>query len=624
MKIYYTVSVRSVGLSRETVRQHIDILKSFGNVLTEHLGSDNTNVIDMGKTDSEIYFEDKKLLDESDFVVADISYPSLGVGFMISQALSECKPILCLKNHKDKISAMINGSGVLILEYSDLKSYRKCIQESIKFNYELLRENILKPLKLFFVGLPGSGKSTICKRLEEELNIIHISTGDLVRNIMKEDNGMSEIIKSYVEKGLLIPATIMKNIVLNRLRQHDCKIFGYSLDGYPPSTEDLQNLREEKISPDYVFYFECSDNLSISRQCSRSERITDTLEVATKRVQTFHSKIPTKKIMQEHWYEHIPVISVNACMEKDEVYNYIKSIILNSIKIPEYSYMPIENLEMKSTQFHYHIDAQNSNILRKITNRIYANDEKTIGNIKIYPISHLCLGPQINKMPTYNSMMNFHEINELIDEQAESFVTGRMGDNFDPNLMYNILHSAKTSDQKCMIECEQYVGEWQYVLNGEIIGTTYSENPIDINNYEKLFDFKENINKNIPKFELHFGIDIDKEKVEDTKKYTGLTDNQIYYNQNTKVSIKLPIKLNKLMEKCTENGFENGGWFIFKNEKKWAYRSNQFSELSLENCKKLLFEQAVKLHNILEQEGIAHKCQITMSLEYVHGIWQFN
>ena len=109
MKIYFSGSIRGGRQDAELYKQIIEFLKQYGTVLTEHIGHDT---IDHSKTDREIHEEDLAWLRESDIVIAEVTTPSLGVGYEIGRAVEMDKKILCLYriNDGNKVSAMIKGS----------------------------------------------------------------------------------------------------------------------------------------------------------------------------------------------------------------------------------------------------------------------------------------------------------------------------------------------------------------------------------------------------------------------------------------------------------------------------------------------------------------------------------
>jgi len=84
MKIYFSGSIRGGRQDADLYKRLIDELKRHGTVLTEHIGS---HTIDHSKTDRHIHDEDMAWLRESDIVIAEVSTPSLGVGYEIGRAI---------------------------------------------------------------------------------------------------------------------------------------------------------------------------------------------------------------------------------------------------------------------------------------------------------------------------------------------------------------------------------------------------------------------------------------------------------------------------------------------------------------------------------------------------------
>lgn len=604
MKIYYSVSVRGTGgvLTKPMIRQHINILKSFGEVLTEHLGSDSPQILDMnGKSDSDIYEEDDRLLQSCDAFVADITNASLGVGFMVARALTYNKPVICLHyNNPDvKLSAMINGCpSIMKLPYNNDQTYRQGIR-----NF-LLNQTVMtaRPMKIFLCGSPGSGKSSCAQKIADTFNLANISTGAILREIVKDpSNPMTPILSGYMNAGQLIPADIMCKIVIDRLKQPDCLRFGFVLDGYPPSMEDLDNLRINCIAPDLMFCFECSDETAITRQCSRGERISDTRETATKRVQVYHEKIPDFVKHGGEWFDFLnggPIVRINAECGADAVWESVEQTIRhwkNPSRSPS-SFFPIPPFHgetPRSTRFHFHIDAVNQKSLFNILRKVYAKYQPAQGNIKIYPIHSLHLGPQIDECSSYERMMNFHSISDGSDE---AFVTGRLGNSLDVEFLTTVLQSA--INKEYMVELEQYIGEWRLRGDQIITESDYASEPVDV---RSLFPTYEKHHLANPPIELHLGFNI----------------------PHIVRGGCPPIPLDLLMKQCTNNGFTNGGWFIFRHETDWVYRSNEFSTDTVETAKTRLFEQAKTLRVILSELGVS-PTDILFSLEHVHGIWQFN
>ena len=121
MKIYFAGSIRGGREHKEKYLEIINCLKNYGKVLTEHIGSQDLDHLgEKGLTEGEIYNRDIKWLEEADVFIADVSVPSLGVGYEIAKAEEMGKKILCIcKKFEEgkKLSTMIMGDNNIKKEY---------------------------------------------------------------------------------------------------------------------------------------------------------------------------------------------------------------------------------------------------------------------------------------------------------------------------------------------------------------------------------------------------------------------------------------------------------------------------------------------------------------------------
>ena len=104
-------------------------------------------------------------------------------------------------------------------------------------------------MKLILLGPPGAGKGTQAAVLKEHYNIPHISTGDIFRDNIKNGTELGKKAQSFIEKGELVPDSLVIDIALDRLEKDDCKA-GFLLDGFPRTTEQAQALDEYLASKD--------------------------------------------------------------------------------------------------------------------------------------------------------------------------------------------------------------------------------------------------------------------------------------------------------------------------------------------------------------------------------------
>lgn len=132
MKIYFAGSIRGGRNDKELYLKIINLLGKYGKVLTEHVGSGTLSSRgEDGITDECIYDRDMQWLNEADVVIAEVTMPSVGVGYEIGKMEGK-KPILCLYREQSdkKISAMINGNRNLKIEkYKDLSEMQKIIEK---------------------------------------------------------------------------------------------------------------------------------------------------------------------------------------------------------------------------------------------------------------------------------------------------------------------------------------------------------------------------------------------------------------------------------------------------------------------------------------------------------------
>lgn len=96
-------------------------------------------------------------------------------------------------------------------------------------------------MRIVLLGAPGAGKGTQAKKLIEKYGIPQISTGDLLRAAVSAGTALGKEAKSYMDKGELVPDSVVLGMVGERLKQDDCKK-GYILDGFPRNTAQAEAL----------------------------------------------------------------------------------------------------------------------------------------------------------------------------------------------------------------------------------------------------------------------------------------------------------------------------------------------------------------------------------------------
>ncbi len=96
-------------------------------------------------------------------------------------------------------------------------------------------------MRLVLLGAPGAGKGTQAKKLIEKYSIPQISTGDILRKAVADGTQLGKEAKSFMDKGELVPDSVVIGLVKERLSHDDCKN-GYILDGFPRNTLQAETL----------------------------------------------------------------------------------------------------------------------------------------------------------------------------------------------------------------------------------------------------------------------------------------------------------------------------------------------------------------------------------------------
>ena len=123
-------------------------------------------------------------------------------------------------------------------------------------------------MNLILLGAPGAGKGTQAELLMEKLNIPGISTGNMLREAMKNGTPVGEKAKYYMDNGLLVPDDVIMDIVAERVVQPDCKN-GFILDGVPRTLAQAEALQERGVQIDHVVSIEIDDGVIEGRMTGR-------------------------------------------------------------------------------------------------------------------------------------------------------------------------------------------------------------------------------------------------------------------------------------------------------------------------------------------------------------------
>jgi len=119
-------------------------------------------------------------------------------------------------------------------------------------------------MRLILFGPPGAGKGTQAEILTKKLGVPQISTGDILRNAVKDGTPVGLRAKSYMDAGDLVPDDIIIDVIKERLTRPDC-VNGYIFDGIPRTIAQAEALDKQGVVIDVVLSMFVADEVIVSR-----------------------------------------------------------------------------------------------------------------------------------------------------------------------------------------------------------------------------------------------------------------------------------------------------------------------------------------------------------------------
>ena len=186
---------------------------------------------------------------------------------------------------------------------------------------------IQKSMRIIMLGGPGSGKSTYSKFLTKEFLIPHVYTGDMMRDLSKQDTPTGRKVRSALDKGDYVDTKIVLSTLQKRLSRKDTER-GYVLDGFPRSMKQVKEMEDRGIGYDHAVYLDVAEEEVIRRLMSRGraddkpEIIKNRIKVYKKQTQPvidyYKDKLITIKAKGGEQIEDIARLIIKQIKDKDE------------------------------------------------------------------------------------------------------------------------------------------------------------------------------------------------------------------------------------------------------------------------------------------------------------------
>ena len=212
-------------------------------------------------------------------------------------------------------------------------------------------------MNLLIIGAPGAGKGTVSDRIINDYELVYVSTGDMLREAVKNGTPVGLQAQGYMNRGELVPDEVIHDIIVERLSRDDVDA-GFLFDGYPRTKNQAVDLDEilkqldkkvdcvidleiddedlikritgRRLCPDcgeiYNIYYKPSLKEGICDKCGGSliQRKDDNPDSLKVRLQEYHKN--TQPVIE--YYEEMGIVRhVDASKSKDEVYDDVKAIL---------------------------------------------------------------------------------------------------------------------------------------------------------------------------------------------------------------------------------------------------------------------------------------------------------
>jgi adenylate kinase len=178
-------------------------------------------------------------------------------------------------------------------------------------------------MRLLLIGAPGAGKGTQAERLAARFGITHISSGDLLRQHVKDQTSLGQTIRSYVENGDLVP----DSVVMDMLRKPvvaAAKAGGYVLDGFPRTVDQAKasfpTAHALGVEVQAAIHLDVAREELVRRLLSRHRGSDDTEAIIEHRLQVYlENTVP----LLEYYAEREWMITVDGEQSPDAVHDEI-------------------------------------------------------------------------------------------------------------------------------------------------------------------------------------------------------------------------------------------------------------------------------------------------------------
>ena len=190
---------------------------------------------------------------------------------------------------------------------------------------------------IILFGPPGAGKGTQAQILVERYNLKQLSTGDMLREAIKEGSDLGKKAKSIMDRGELVSDQIIMSMIREKLESAESK--GFIFDGFPRNLEQARALDEIlyklKLELDLVIEIVVKDDVLISRienraRESKNARSDDNAEVLKNRLNVYHQ---STEMIKPYYLEKKKLVKIDGMGSIEQVRRNIEEHLLGKVKL---------------------------------------------------------------------------------------------------------------------------------------------------------------------------------------------------------------------------------------------------------------------------------------------------
>jgi adenylate kinase len=177
----------------------------------------------------------------------------------------------CLQEYELNMKGVREAFSQFIFEHDAMDKAQVDVGNELKKMLSLrFKSNApRRPPRVIVLGPPGSGRDTQATLLAQQFGLVHISARQLLKKEISNNPQVGKFISGCFDKGDDVPDEIINPLIEKRLKQSDCRVNGWVLEGFPYSKAQVNLLKSMRVKPSVVFLFEATEDESVRRLGNR-------------------------------------------------------------------------------------------------------------------------------------------------------------------------------------------------------------------------------------------------------------------------------------------------------------------------------------------------------------------